>query len=55
MDGIVNTVQALGYAARMFDASCGFLFSLLEYMPAIIGSAVIIFVAVYAVRFCLLK
>lgn len=55
MDGIVNTVQALGYAARMFDSACLFLFSLLEYMPAIIGSAVIIFVAVYAVRFCLLK
>ena len=55
MDGLMNIVNALGYAAKMFDYSLRFLLSAIEYMPAIIGSAVIVFVAVYVVRFLLLK
>ena len=54
-DILTNIVKALGYVVNMFDSALLFLFAALEYMPAIIGSAVIVFVAVYAVRFLLLK
>lgn len=49
-DGFLNTVDAIRYVLTMFDASLSFVFHLVDYLPAIIGSAVILFVAVYVVR-----
>lgn len=55
MEVIKNTFNAVGYALEMFTNSVYFIVDLIGYLPAILGSAVIVFLTAYIIRFVLLK
>lgn len=54
-DMFVNAIQSLYLAIRMVVGSVEFVTTFVTYLPAVIGSAVIIFIAVFVIRFLLLK
>lgn len=54
-DFIVNSIQSLMLAIRMVVGSVQFITSFVAYLPAVISSAVIIFLSVYVIRFLLMK
>lgn len=51
----MNSFNAVGYALELLTNSVYFVVDLIGYMPAIIGSAIIVFLTVYIIRFVLLK
>lgn len=52
---IVNVLQSFLLAIRTVIGSIDFVFTFVAYVPAVISSAVLIFLAVFALRFLLLK
>ena len=52
---LFNLFGSFGEALRLLDTSIASVAELVEYIPSVIGSAVIVFLAAYVVRFCLLK
>ena len=55
METISNLVNAVGNALQLFTSSVTFVVEMVGYIPAIIGSAVIVFLSAYIIRFALLK
>lgn len=55
MEAISNLVDAVGKALELFTSSINFVTEMVFYIPDVIGSAIIVFLTAYAVRFCLLK
>ena len=54
-DMIVNSIQSLYLAIRMVVGSVEFVITFVTYLPAVIGSAIIIFLSVFVIRFLLMK
>ena len=54
-DIFVGTLKSLVTAVEMVAGSIGFLGDFIGYLPAIVSAGVIIFLAVYVIRFLLLK
>ena len=54
-NAIVNLIESLLMAVSMVGSSLGFVAGLVLYVPPILASGIIIFIAVYVVRFLLLK
>ena len=54
-DIFVGTLKSLVTAVEMVAGSIGFLGVFIGYLPAIVSAGVIIFLAVYVIRFLLLK
>lgn len=52
---IVNLVESLLMAVNMVVYSTGFVVAMTYYVPPIIATGLIIFIAVFVVRFLLLK
>lgn len=55
MESLYNSFMSFKYAIEMFVNSTGFIVELVGYLPAILGSGVIIFMVAYIIRFALLK
>lgn len=55
MEFIQNSVVSIGDALKLFNDSISFIVSLVGYLPAVLGTAVVVFLATYIIRFCLLK
>lgn len=55
MEAISNLFDAVGKALELFNSSITFVGEMGLYIPDVIGSAVIVFLSAYAVRFCLAK
>lgn len=54
-DVITNAFSSLGHALTMVLGAVGFTNSFTAFLPGILGAAVTIFIAIYVVRFLLLK
>ena len=54
-DLIVGILKSLVTAVEMVGGSIAFLTSFVGYLPAVVSAGVVIFLAVYVVRFLLLK
>lgn len=52
---IENLIGSLIMAVIFMTKSVTFALALIQYVPAIIGSAIVIFLAIYIIRFLLLK
>lgn len=55
MELFSNMVNAVDNALQLFTSSVTFVVEMVGYIPSIIGSAVIVFLSAYIIRFCLLK
>lgn len=55
MQFIENSIVSIGDAVRLFTESVGFTLDLVAYLPSVLGTAVVVFLAAYIIRFCLLK
>lgn len=55
MQFIQNSVVSIGDALKLFDGSISFIVQLIGYLPSVLGTAVVVFLATYIIRFCLLK
>lgn len=54
-DMLVGTVKSLITAVNMVGGSIAFLNLFIGYLPSVVSAGVIIFLAVYVIRFLLLK
>lgn len=54
-DMIVNALQSVLMAVNMLIHSVGFVGTFIAYIPAVISSAIIIYLAVFVIRFLLFK
>lgn len=54
-DLLSGTVKALGTAVSMLVGSVGFLNLFIGYLPAMVSAGVVIFLAVYLLRFLLAR
>lgn len=52
---IENFFNSLIMAVTFMMSSVGFSIQLVSFVPAIIGSAIVIFIAIYVIRFILMK
>lgn len=52
---IQNLIGSLIMAVTFMTNSVNFSLALIQYVPAIIGSAIVIFLAIFIIRFLLLK
>ena len=50
-----NAYVSIVDAIQFFDSSIAFVSDLVVYLPSVLGSAVILFLTVYVIRFFLLK
>lgn len=55
MQQLFNTFASVGDAIKLLRSAIVSVVELVGYVPAVIGSAIIVFLAVYVIRFCLLK
>ena len=55
MESISTMFNAVGNAKDLLSSSITFVIEMIGYIPSIIGSAVIIFLVGYIIRFCLFK
>ena len=55
MEFISNSVVSIGDALRLFDGAISFIVQLVGYLPAVLGTAVVVYLATYIIRFFLLK
>ena len=55
MQFIQNSVVSIGDALKLFDGSISFIGQLIGYLPSVLGTAVVVFLATYIILFCLLK
>lgn len=52
---VLNLIESLLMAVGMVASSVGFVTQLVAYVPPILASGIIIFIAVFVVRFLLMK
>lgn len=52
---ICNAFSTISYAFTMVIGALGFTNSFTTWLPGILGSAVLVFIAIYVIRFLLLK
>ena len=55
MQQLFNTFASVGDAIKLLQSAITSVVELVGYVPVVIGSAIIVFLSVYVLRFCLLK